>query len=80
MLATAGATGQGPAGCTLLASSDGGLRWTTPVTGTAQLSSGAPTAAFLGFQDARTGRWISGPHGIWITHDGGQHWRGQVFP
>jgi hypothetical protein len=75
VLATGGATGQGPSGYELLASGDGGLHWSTAVSGTARLDSRAPGATFLGFEDATVGRWISGPRTIWTTSDAGQHWR-----
>jgi photosystem II stability/assembly factor-like uncharacterized protein len=79
VLATSGATGDGPFTYRLIASADGGLHWSAAVTGAEQLDPRAPGAAFLGFEDARVGRWISGPHDIWTTHDAGQHWREQAF-
>ena len=74
MLATSGATGQGPARYELLASTDGGLHWSTRVTGTVQLDPSAPGATFLGFEDARVGRWIGDARDIWTTGDAGHHW------
>jgi len=74
VLATGGDTGGGPVTYRLLASADGGLHWSTAVTGTTQLSPAAPAATFLGFEDARVGRWLSDAHDIWTTHDGGLRW------
>jgi len=74
VLATGGETGEGPFRYELLASTDGGLHWSTRVTGTAQLDSRAPGSAFLGFEDARVGRWISDARDIWATGDSGLHW------
>ncbi len=79
-LATGGATGQGEFRYRLLASSDGGVHWSPAVTGTTQLVPQAPGAAFLGFEDARVGRWISGPRDIWTTDDAGLHWHERAFP
>jgi len=59
---------------------DGGLHWSTEVTGTTQINPETPGASFLGFEDATVGRWISGPHDIWTTHDAGQHWHERAFP
>jgi photosystem II stability/assembly factor-like uncharacterized protein len=81
VVATAGGdNGQGPFPYRLTASTDGGLHWSTTVSATAQLSPQAPGASFLGFEDPRTGRWLSGGPGIWTTHDAGQHWRNLPFP
>lgn len=80
VLATGGATGSGPFIYRLVTSADGGLRWSAAVIGSARLDPAAPAAAFLGFEDASTGRWISDGHDIWTTHDAGQHWRRLAFP
>jgi photosystem II stability/assembly factor-like uncharacterized protein len=80
VLATGGAYGLGPAAYHLLASADGGLRWSAVVAGTMRLDPRAPAADFLGFEDAQTGRWIGGPRYIWTTQDAGQHWHRQPFP
>jgi hypothetical protein len=80
VLATGGAYGLGPAAYHLLASADGGLRWSAVVNGTMRLDPRAPEAAFLGFESLQAGRWISGPRGIWTTHDAGQHWQERTFP
>jgi len=80
MVGTAVDSGQGPLPVRLVTSMDGGLHWSTGVTGTTQINPETPGASFLGFEDARVGRWISGPHDIWTTHDAGQHWRERAFP
>lgn len=80
LVATGGATGDGPFTYRLLASADGGLRWSTVAVGTTQLDHRLPGASFLGFEDARVGRWISDSRDIWTTRDAGQHWRRQPFP
>lgn len=79
VLATGGDTGGGSFNYRLAASADGGLHWSAAVTGTARIDPQAPAAEFLGFEDARTGRWLSDSHDIWTTHDGGQRWRVQPF-
>lgn len=79
VLATGGATGGGPSSYQLAVSADGGLHWSAAVTGTARLDPRAPAADFLGFEDARTGRWLSDSHHLWATRDGGQRWRVQPF-
>ena len=61
-------------------STDGGLRWSTAITGTTQINPQAPGATFLGFEDSRTGRWISDARHIWTTRDGGRHWLQRAFP
>jgi hypothetical protein len=78
VLATGGGTGGGPFSYRMAASTDGGLHWSTVVTGTARIDPRAPAADFLGFEDARAGRWLSDSHDIWATRDGGQQWR--VWP
>jgi len=81
VVATAGGdNGPGPLPYRLVASTDGGLHWSITVAGTAQLGPNSPGASFLGFEDARTGRWLSGGPGIWTTHDAGQHWHERAFP
>jgi hypothetical protein len=64
----------------LLASTDGGQHWSVAVSGTAQLDPRAPEPGFLGFEDARAGRWISDARTIWATDDSGRHWHRQPFP
>ena len=78
--ATGGVSGSGPFTYRLAVSSDGGLDWSAAITGTTQLNPQAPGAAFLGFEDARVGRWISDARHIWTTRDGGLHWLRQAFP
>jgi photosystem II stability/assembly factor-like uncharacterized protein len=80
VLATGGFDGSGPVAYHLLASADGGLDWSSAVAGTMHLDPRAPAAAFLGFEDATVGRWISGPRDIWTTQDAGQHWHERAFP
>ena len=80
VLATAAPTGSGPFAYRLALSTDGGLRWSTAVTGTGQINPQAPGAAFLGFEDSQVGRWISDARHIWTTRDGGLHWHRQPFP
>ena len=80
MLGTAVDSGQGLLPFRLVTSMDGGLHWSTEVTGTTQINPETPGASFLGFEDATVGRWISGPHDIWTTHDAGQHWHERAFP
>ena len=80
VLATGGDSFQGPSRYELLASTDGGLHWPTRVTGRAQLDPSAPGAAFLGFEDARVGRWISDARNIWTTGNAGRHWQERSFP
>jgi len=79
VLATPGFDGSGPVTYHLLASADGGRHWSIAVSGTAQLDLRAPRAAFLGFEDATVGRWISDEHDIWTTRDAGQHWHERAF-
>ena len=80
VLATGGFEGNGPVTYHLLASADGGRHWSVAVSGRAQLDPRAPGAAFLGFEDATAGRWISDAHDIWTTQDAGQHWHERAFP
>jgi photosystem II stability/assembly factor-like uncharacterized protein len=79
VLAT-GFDGNGAMTYHLLASADGGKHWSIAVSGTAPLDLRAPGAAFLGFEDARVGRWISDARTIWTTGDAGQHWHERRFP
>jgi len=73
-VATGGASGSGPYAYRLLESADGGRHWTTAAAGTAQLNPRAPAVAGLGFASPDAGWWISDPHSIWITSDGGRTW------
>ena len=80
VVATGGVTGSGAFTYRLVASADGGRNWPAAVTGTTQINPLAPGAAFLGFEDARVGRWVSGERDIWTTRDGGLHWLRRAFP
>jgi photosystem II stability/assembly factor-like uncharacterized protein len=64
----------------LAASFDGGLHWRTVVFDRERLSPRAPGSAFLGFEDARVGRWVGWERAIWTTRDGGAHWTSRPFP
>jgi photosystem II stability/assembly factor-like uncharacterized protein len=79
-VATGGETGNGPFTYRMEVSTDAGRSWSTAVTGTTQLSLQAPGAVFTGFEDPRTGWWISDARHIWVTRDGGHHWTRQAFP
>ena len=74
-----GATGgSGAFTAQLLVSTDAATRWTTVATDTQQLTQ-ANIPAWLGFETSQVGRWISDPHSIWTTHDGGLHWAQTAF-
>jgi hypothetical protein len=79
-VATSGVQGSGPFTYRLVASADAGLRWSTAITGATQVNPRAPGASFLGFEDSRVGRWISGERDIWTTRDGGNRWLRRAFP
>jgi hypothetical protein len=71
--------GSGAFTARLLVTTDAGRHWTTAATETQQiLQAGVP--AWLGFETAQIGWWISGPHGVWGTKDGGLHWTRTRFP
>jgi photosystem II stability/assembly factor-like uncharacterized protein len=74
------ATGSGPFTYRLAVSINGGLHWSTAITGTAQINPLSPGYAFLGFEDSQVGRWISDIGHIWTTRDGGLHWLRRAFP
>jgi photosystem II stability/assembly factor-like uncharacterized protein len=80
VVATGGAQGSGPFTYRLVVSTDGGLRWSAVITGATQINPRAPGASFLGFEDSRTGRWISDGRDIWTTRDGGLRWLRRAFP
>jgi hypothetical protein len=80
VVATGGVQGSGPFTYRLVASADGGLRWSTAITGATQVNPWAPGASFLGFEDSRVGRWISDERDIWTTRDGGRRWLRRAFP
>jgi hypothetical protein len=48
--------------------------------GDTQINPQSPGGDFLGFENSRTGQWISDSYHIWTTHDGGLHWARQTFP
>jgi photosystem II stability/assembly factor-like uncharacterized protein len=79
LVVSTGATGgSGPYTARLLVSADAGVRWTTAATDTQQLTQeGSP--AWLGFESSHVGRWISDPHSVWTTVDGGLHWSRTAF-
>jgi photosystem II stability/assembly factor-like uncharacterized protein len=77
-VATGATGGSGAFTAQLLVSTDAGTRWTTVATDTQQLTQ-ATIPAWLGFETSQVGRWISGPHRIWTTHDGGLHWVQTAF-
>jgi photosystem II stability/assembly factor-like uncharacterized protein len=80
LVVTTGAVGgSGSLTYRLAVSADGGVSWSTAITGTMQLNPQAPNATFLGFDNARVGRWISDAQHIWTTRDGGLHWLRQAF-
>ncbi len=80
VVATGGVAGGGPFAYRLVVSADGGLRWSTAITGTTQLDPQAPGAASLGFEASPAGWWISDARDIWTTRDGGLHWLRRAFP
>jgi hypothetical protein len=78
-VSTGAAGGSGALTAQLLVTTDAGRHWSTAATQTQQiLQAGVP--AWLGFEGSRTGRWISGPHSIWTSNDGGLHWNQIRFP
>ncbi|HEX4660984.1 MAG TPA: hypothetical protein VH307_26635 [Streptosporangiaceae bacterium] len=79
VVATGAVGGSGPFPYRLAVSADGGVSWSTAITGTMQINPQAPGTTFLGFEDARVGRWISDAQHIWTTRDGGLHWLRQAF-
>ncbi|HTX81522.1 MAG TPA: hypothetical protein VME44_05055 [Streptosporangiaceae bacterium] len=80
MLATGGVSGSGPFTYRLDVSRDGGLHWTTVVTGTTEVSPSAAIPAVLGFGGAGFGWWASTSQEIWLTRDDGLRWRQRPFP
>jgi photosystem II stability/assembly factor-like uncharacterized protein len=80
VLATGGVGGSGPFTYRLDVSRDNGLRWTTVVSGTTQLSLQATVPPVLGFAGSGFGWWTSDSRDTWITRDGGQHWLRRPFP
>jgi photosystem II stability/assembly factor-like uncharacterized protein len=77
-VSTGATSGSGTFTAQVLVSTDAGTRWTTAATDTQQLTQ-AQLPAWLGFETSQVGRWISDPHSIWATHDGGLHWIQTAF-
>jgi hypothetical protein len=78
-VSTGAVGGSGAFTARLLVTTDAGEHWTTAATETQQIpQAGVP--AWLGFETSQTGTWISGPHSIWTTKDGGLHWTRTRFP
>jgi photosystem II stability/assembly factor-like uncharacterized protein len=78
-VSTAATGGNGAFTAQLLVTTDAGRHWITAATETQQiLQAGVP--AWLGFATSQAGAWISGPHSVWITKDGGLHWTRTQFP
>jgi hypothetical protein len=79
VVCTAATGGSGAFTAQLLVTTDAGGHWTTVATEAQQITQ-AGIPAWLGFETAQTGTWISGPHSIWTTKDGGLHWTRTQFP
>lgn len=78
VVSTGSTGGSGTFTARLLVSTDVGQNWTTAATDTQQITQmGIP--AWLGVETSLVGRWISGPHSIWRTNDGGLHWTKTAF-
>jgi photosystem II stability/assembly factor-like uncharacterized protein len=73
-------SGNGPHTYHLSVSTNGGRHWTTVITDRERISAAAPSSAFLGFENARVGRWVGYARAIWTTRDGGVHWIRRKFP
>jgi photosystem II stability/assembly factor-like uncharacterized protein len=73
-------SGEGKHTYRLAASADAGRHWRNVVTDRERLDPAAPGSAFLGFEDARVGRWVGWERTIWTTHDAGLHWARSLFP
>lgn len=75
-----GATGgSGSVNARLLISSDGGRHWGAAADDAQQIPPGG-VPAWLGFQTPQAGWWVSGPHSVWRTRDGGRRWSRAAFP
>ena len=75
-----GGAGGGDYTHTLRFSSDGGQHWSTVASEDIQSGLEVPSPSYLGFENSHVGRWISSPHVIWTTTDGGWHWTRRPFP
>jgi hypothetical protein len=78
-VATAATGGSGAFTAQLLVTTDAGGHWTIAATDTQQIPQGG-VPAWLGFETAQAGTWVSGPRSIWTTKDGGLHWTRTQFP
>jgi len=72
-------SGRGAHTYRLAATADGGRHWRKVVADREQIGSAAPGNAFLGFEDARVGRWVGWERAIWTTRDGGLRWSRRLF-
>jgi photosystem II stability/assembly factor-like uncharacterized protein len=77
-VATGSISGGGPYTARLLVSTDAGRSWTSAATDAQEVTS-AGVPGWLGFETSQVGRWISDPHNVWTTNDGGQHWARIAF-
>jgi hypothetical protein len=66
--------GNGTETAQLLVTTDGGRNWAVTAADTQELTTSG-TPAWLGFESPGAGQWLGDPHGIWVTADGGLHWR-----
>ncbi len=73
-------SGNGPYTYRLAVSTDGGLHWNAVITDRERINAAAPASAFLGFENAKVGRWVGDERAIWTTSDGGVHWIRRTFP
>lgn len=70
--------GAGPPTTDLLVSFDAGAHWSTAATDSVEPTQLEPHA-WIGFQSPESARWVSGPHTIWTTEDGGRTWSKTAF-
>ncbi len=77
-VSTSGTSGSGSFTARLLVSTDAGKHWSTVATDTQPITqSGVP--AWLGFETSQVGWWLSGPHSVLTTRDGGANWTQTAF-
>jgi len=62
----------------LLVTTDRGQHWETAATDIQDLTNGS-SPEWLGFETPLIGQWLTDPHAIWITTDGGTHWTKVAF-
>lgn len=79
VVADGSVSGRGAHTYRLSATADGGRRWRNVVADRERIGSAAPGNAFLGFEDARVGRWVGWERAIWTTRDGGLNWSRRLF-